>query len=87
MLHVYFLFQTSFNNISYTNLTEIYRTLRIPAFAFQGLLVLDNFPSSYHIQPDNDCYVLNCMLFNFKIENNLFDEALHYLTLLHFQEI
>ena len=87
MLQVYFLFQTSFNNISYTNLTEIYRTLTIPAFAFQGLLVLDNFPSSYHIQPDNDCYVLNRMLFNFKIENNLFDEALHYLTLLHFQEI
>ena len=27
-----------------------------------------------HIQADNDCYVLNCMLFNLKIENNLFDE-------------
>ena len=27
------------------------------------------------------------MLFNLKIENNLFDESLHYLTLLHLQEI
>ena len=67
MLHVYFLFQTSYNNISHTNLTEIYRTLRIPAFASQGLLVLDNLSSCYHIQADNDCYVLNCMLFNLKI--------------------
>ena len=39
--------------------------------SFKGLLVLDNFPSSYHILPENDCYVLSCMLFNFnKIENN-----------------
>ncbi|KAK7839013.1 hypothetical protein CFP56_018854 [Quercus suber] len=30
--------KTSCNNISYTNLTEIYRTSRIPAFAFKEMI-------------------------------------------------
>ena len=56
---------TLYNNISHTNLTQIYKPSKTKSigFSFRGLLVLDNLSSSYHIQSENDCYVLSCMLF------------------------